>query len=59
MPFKRMRRILILSAALALPRLRTAWILTAVLAVSGFVLLKVTQQLWSDSSASQARGNRE
>jgi len=36
-------------------RLKTAWILTAVLAVSGFVLLRVTQQLWSDSTASQAR----
>ena len=36
-------------------RLRTAWILTAVLAVSGFVLLRVTQQLWTDSTASQAR----
>jgi hypothetical protein len=36
-------------------RLSTAWMLTAVLAVSGFVLLRVTQQLWTDSSASQAR----
>jgi hypothetical protein len=36
-------------------RLSTAWMLTAVLAVSGFVLLRVTQQLWSDSTASQAR----
>ena len=36
-------------------RLKTAWILTAVFAVSGFVLLRVTQQLWTDSTASQAR----
>jgi len=36
-------------------RLRMAWILTAVFAVSGYVLLKVTQQLWADSTASQAR----
>jgi Na+/proline symporter len=36
-------------------RLKTAWILTAVFAVSGYVLLKVTQQLWADSTASQAR----
>lgn len=36
-------------------RLRMAWILTAVLVVSGTVLLKVTQQLWADSTASQAR----
>jgi hypothetical protein len=32
-----------------------AWVLTAVTLVSGYVLLKVTQQLWADSSASQAR----
>jgi len=32
-----------------------AWALTGVFAVSGVVLLKVTQQLWADSSASQAR----
>jgi len=36
-------------------RLKMAWILTAVFAVSGYVLLKVTQQLWADSTASQAR----
>jgi len=36
-------------------RLRIAWILTAVLVVSGTVLLKVTQQLWADSTASQER----
>jgi Na+/proline symporter len=36
-------------------RLKTAWILTAVLAVSGCVLLRVTQQLWTDSTASQAQ----
>ncbi len=38
-------------------RLPTAWALTGVLAVSGYVLLKVTQQLWMDSSASQARAD--
>jgi len=38
-------------------RLSTAWILTGVLAVSGFVLFRVTQQLWSDSTASQARSD--
>jgi hypothetical protein len=38
-------------------RWSTAWILTAVLAVSGFVLLRVTQQLWTDSTASQARAD--
>jgi hypothetical protein len=32
-----------------------AWILTAVFLVSGYVLLKVTQQLWADSTASQDR----
>jgi SSS family solute:Na+ symporter len=36
-------------------RLSMAWMLTAVFAVSGFVLLRVTQQLWTDSTASQAR----
>lgn len=36
-------------------RLKTAWILTGVLAVSGYILLRVTQQLWADSTASQAR----
>ena len=36
-------------------RLKMAWILTAVFVVSGYVLLKVTQQLWADSTASQAR----
>ncbi|MEY4799115.1 MAG: hypothetical protein RI978_1416, partial [Verrucomicrobiota bacterium] len=36
-------------------RLKMAWILTAVFAVSGYVLLKVTQQLWADSTASQER----
>jgi solute:Na+ symporter, SSS family len=36
-------------------RLKMAWTLTAVFAVSGYVLLKVTQQLWADSTASQAR----
>ncbi len=37
-------------------RLQTAWILTGVFAVSGFVLLKVTRQLWADSTAAEARG---
>ena len=36
-------------------RLTMAWALTAVTVVSGYVLLKVTQQLWADSTASQAR----
>jgi Na+/proline symporter len=36
-------------------RLRMAWILTAVLVVSGYALLKVTRQLWADSTASQER----
>ena len=36
-------------------RLTMAWILTAVTVVSGYVLLKVTQQMWADSTASQVR----
>ena len=36
-------------------RLTLAWILTAVTVVSGYVLLKVTQQMWADSTASQER----
>ena len=36
-------------------RLTMAWVLTAVTVVSGYVLLKVTQQLWADSTASQER----
>ena len=36
-------------------RLTMAWVLTAVTLVSGYVLLRVTRQLWADSSASQAR----
>jgi len=36
-------------------RLRLAWMLTAGFVVSGYVLLKVTRQLWADSTASQAR----
>ena len=36
-------------------RLPMAWVLTAVTLVSGYVLLKVTQQLWADSTASQER----
>jgi solute:Na+ symporter, SSS family len=38
-------------------RLSTAWMLTGVLAVSGLILFRVTQQLWSDSTASQARAD--
>ncbi len=36
-------------------RLTMAWVLTAVTLVSGYVLLKVTQQLWADSTASEKR----
>lgn len=36
-------------------RLPTALILTGVLAASGFVLIRVTRQLWADSTESQAR----
>jgi Na+/proline symporter len=36
-------------------RLTMAWVLTAVTVVSGYVLLKVTQQMWADSTASQER----
>ena len=36
-------------------RLPSALVLTGVLAASGFVLIRVTQQLWADSTASQAR----
>ncbi len=36
-------------------RLPMAWVLTAVTLVSGYILLKVTQQLWADSTASQER----
>jgi Na+/proline symporter len=36
-------------------RLTMAWVLTAVTAVSGYVLLKVTQQLWADSTAAEKR----
>lgn len=36
-------------------RLKMAWILTGVFAVSGSILLKVTRQLWSDSTDSAAR----
>ncbi|MFM7242062.1 MAG: hypothetical protein ACKO3A_08265 [Opitutia bacterium] len=32
-----------------------AWILTGVTLVSGYVLLRITRQLWADSTASQAR----
>jgi hypothetical protein len=38
-------------------RLRMAWMLTAGFVVSGYVLLKVTRQLWADSTASQARND--
>jgi solute:Na+ symporter, SSS family len=34
-----------------------AWILTAVFVISGLVLLRVTKQLWADSTASQARAD--
>ncbi|MBX7185713.1 MAG: Na+:solute symporter [Vicinamibacteria bacterium] len=36
-------------------RLTSAWILAAVFAASGYVLLRVTRQLWADSTESQAR----
>ncbi len=36
-------------------RWASAWILTGVFVVSGLVLLRVTKQLWADSTASQAR----
>jgi len=36
-------------------RLTMAWILTAVTLVSGYVLLKITQQLWADSTAAEKR----
>jgi len=36
-------------------RLPMAWVLTAVTLVSGYVLLKVTQQLWADSTAAEKR----
>ncbi|MES3034598.1 MAG: sodium:solute symporter family protein [Gemmatimonadota bacterium] len=36
-------------------RWTSAWVLTGVFVVSGLILLKVTQQLWADSTASQAR----
>jgi len=36
-------------------RLTMAWVLTGVTVVSGYVLLKTTQQLWADSTASQER----
>jgi hypothetical protein len=32
-----------------------AWVLTAVTVVSGYILLKITQQMWADSTASQVR----
>jgi Na+/proline symporter len=38
-------------------RLKTAWILTAVFAVSGFVLFKVTQRLWNESHAEEGCGD--
>jgi solute:Na+ symporter, SSS family len=37
-------------------RLTLAWVLTAVTVVSGYVLLKVTQQMWADSTAAEGRG---
>ena len=36
-------------------RLTSAWLLTGVFVVSGVVLLRVTKQLWADSTASLAR----
>ena len=36
-------------------RLTMAWVLTAVTVVSGYVLLKVTQQMWADSTAAEGR----
>ena len=38
-------------------RLPTAWMLSGVLLVSGLVLLRVTRQLWADSTDSQARAD--
>jgi Na+/proline symporter len=38
-------------------RLTDAWILTAVFVASGVVLLRVTKQLWADSTASQERAD--
>ncbi|MBK7906575.1 MAG: Na+:solute symporter [Gemmatimonadetes bacterium] len=38
-------------------RLTSAWLLTGVFVVSGVVLLRVTKQLWADSTASQARAD--
>jgi hypothetical protein len=37
-------------------RLGLAWTLTAVTVVSGYVLLRVTRQLWADSAAAEKRG---
>jgi Na+/proline symporter len=37
-------------------RLGLAWTLTAVTVVSGYVLLRVTRQLWADSTAAEKRG---
>ena len=36
-------------------RLTMAWILTAVTVISGYVLLKVTQQMWADSTEAEGR----
>ena len=36
-------------------RLKAALILTGIFAASGFVLIRVTQQLWADATESQAR----
>ena len=36
-------------------RLTMAWVLTAVTVVSGYVLLKVTQQMWADSTEAEGR----
>ncbi|MFN8716241.1 MAG: sodium:solute symporter family protein [Gemmatimonadaceae bacterium] len=37
-------------------RLTDAWLLTVVFVVSGVVLLRVTRQLWADSTEAEARG---
>jgi hypothetical protein len=38
-------------------RMPTAWVLTGVFVVSGLILIRVTKQLWADSTASQARAD--
>jgi hypothetical protein len=36
-----------------------AWILTAVTAVSGYVLLQVTRQMWADSGVKEGRASEK